>query len=453
MTAHAKPLPATTLLSYGGPLFALAYLLFFVQFYFLKFATDVLLLPPAAVGALFAIAKVWDAASNPLVGSWSDRTRSRLGRRRPFLLGALPLLAGGFIMLWTPPELGTGAMIAWAAVALFVFFTAFALYAVPHAALGAELSPDSHQRTRLFGARQMSFTIGMLFAFAAIDLAMNAAAPRAATALLALPGALVAIAVLAITPLAIGEPAGERRGGQSLGSGLRDVFNNRPARILVLVWFIESLGAGAVGTMGPYVAQYLMGRPDIVGQLPAAYVLSGVVTIPLWVRVARRFGGRDTWLAAMLLAAAAFGGMMFVGPGDLVLLFCLLCLAGCAMGCGSVLAASLMADIIDFDEQRTGERKEGVYSAAMTFALKLGSSLATAVTGVVLGIAGFVPNVEQSEASLFGMRLLFAGLPCLGFVVGALLFRGFPLGRGPALAVGGAAAEPERLAKDAGTSG
>jgi glycoside/pentoside/hexuronide:cation symporter, GPH family len=143
MTAHPR-LGTGTLLAYGGPLFALAYLLFFVQFYFLKYATDVLLLPPAAVGALFALAKVWDATSNPLVGSWSDRARTRLGRRRPFLFAALPLLAGGFIMLWTPPGgLGTAPLIAWAAVALFIFFSAFAMYAIPHAALGAEMSPDS----------------------------------------------------------------------------------------------------------------------------------------------------------------------------------------------------------------------------------------------------------------------------------------------------------------------
>src|SRR5713226_4497875 len=88
MIAHDK-LPHGRLLAYGGPLLAISSLLFFVQFYFLKFATDVLLLPPATVGVLFALVKLWDAASNPLVGSWSDRTRSRFGRRRPFLLGSL----------------------------------------------------------------------------------------------------------------------------------------------------------------------------------------------------------------------------------------------------------------------------------------------------------------------------------------------------------------------------
>ncbi len=429
----SKPtLRPATLLAYGGPLFALAYLLFFVQFYFLKFATDVLLLPPLAVGVLFAVAKGWDAASNPLIGSWSDRTRTRLGRRRPFLFAALPLLAIGFVMLWTPPAaLGTAAHIAWAAVALFIFYSAFATYAIPHAALGAEMSADSHQRTRLFGARQMSFTAGMLLSFGAIQVAMNSDSARATTALLALPSALVAIAVLAITPLLIRETKAQQPGGHSLLGGLRDLYANRPARTLVLVWFIENLGAGAVGTMGPYIAEYLLRRPDIVGTLPAAYVISGIISIPIWVRLARRFGGRDTWLAAMLLAAGAFAGMFFVSEGEVAVILALLAVAGSAMGCGSVLASALMADLIDLDEQRTGERKEGIYSAAMMFALKLGSSFATAATGLVLGVAGFEPNVEQSEASLLGMRLLFAGMPCVGFLCGALLFRGFPLGRVP----------------------
>ena len=92
-SAHT-PLSARQLLAYGGPIVGLSFLLFFVQFYFLKYATDTLLLPPAAVGALFALAKLWDAISNPIVGSWSDRTRTQLGRRRPFLFGALPLLGG-----------------------------------------------------------------------------------------------------------------------------------------------------------------------------------------------------------------------------------------------------------------------------------------------------------------------------------------------------------------------
>jgi GPH family glycoside/pentoside/hexuronide:cation symporter len=203
MTAHAR-LGAGTLLAYGGPLFALAYLLFFVQFYFLKYATDVLLLAPAAIGSLFAVIKIWDAASSPLVGSWSDRTRSPLGRRRPFLFGALPLLAVPFVLLWSPPaSLSQALTLVWVGVMLFGFFTGFALYAVPHAALGAEMSSDSHERTRLFAVRQVGFTVGILLAFVGMQQAMNAAAPRQATAAMALPAVLIAAALLAVTPLVV----------------------------------------------------------------------------------------------------------------------------------------------------------------------------------------------------------------------------------------------------------
>jgi GPH family glycoside/pentoside/hexuronide:cation symporter len=424
------PLPASVLLAYGGPYCALAALLFFVQFYFLKFTTDVLLLPPALVGGLFAAAKLWDAVCNPLVGSWSDHTTSRFGRRRPFLFGSLPLLAAAFVTLWSIPDgLSRAVLTASIGAALFLFFSAFALYAVPHAALGAELSADSHQRTRLFAGKQMSFTLGMLLAFGAIQVAMNAASPRHATATMVWPAAIVAALVLAITPLMIREPRRAPTPGRSLARGLRQVLANHPARLLLLVWFIESLGVGAVGTMAPYIAQYILRRPDIVGSLPAAYVVSGIVSIPLWVRVSRRLGGRDTWLAAMLLAAGAFGATVLIGAGDVWLAIGLLILAGTAMGCGSVLSASLMADIIDLDAQHSGHRQEGIYSAAMLLALKMGNSLATAASGLVLGVVGFLPNGEQSADSLFGMRLLFGGMPCAGFLVGALLFRNFPLGR------------------------
>ncbi len=434
-TSAHTPLSAGQLLAYGGPIVGLSFLLFFVQFYFLKYATDTLLLPPAAVGALFALAKLWDAMSNPIVGSWSDRTRTQLGRRRPFLFGALPLLVVGYVMLWSSPHsLAPAWLGAWVGVALFLFFTAFVVYAIPHAALGAEMSTDSHERTRLFGAKQISFTLGILVAFGAIQFAMNADSPRLATASMALPCALLAAALLAVTPLLIREPA-PRAGGQSLRDGMRDVLGNGPARILLFVWFVESLGVGAVGTMAPYVAEYLLRRPDVVGTLPASYVVSGIVTIPLWVRLSRRFGARDTWIVAMLLGAVSFGGLMFLGEGDVSPAIGLLVVAGCAMGCGSVLSSSLMADLIDLDEQRTGERKEGVYSASMMFALKVGNSLATAASGLVLGAAGFVPNVEQAAESLLGMRMLFGGLPCAGFIVGAALFMRFPLGRKAPLAV------------------
>jgi GPH family glycoside/pentoside/hexuronide:cation symporter len=438
---QGRRLSAATLAAYGGPSFAFAYLLFFVQFYFLKYATDVLLLAPAVVSVLFGVAKLWDAVNCPLVGSWSDRVRSPWGRRRPFLVGSLPLLVGAFAALWLAPAgLGKAALSVWMGVALLVFFTALDLYTLPQLALGAELSSDSNERTRLFAVRQMSFTAGLLLAFGGIQFAMNTADQRVAAAELAVPAALVAALVLLVTPLALREPAhAGGRGGRGLIPAFRDVLATRAARRLLAVEGIEAAGVGAVGTLGPYVAEYLLRRPDVVGLLPAAYVLSGVVAIPLWVRAASRFGARRTWMAAMLIAAAAFGCIWLVGPGDLELMLALLALAGASMGCGTVLGKALLADVIDLDERRTGERKEGAYSAASTLVLKAGAALSIAASGPVMTATGFVPNVEQTAESLVGIRILFAGLPCVGFLLGAWVFRGFSLDEGapqPARAAG-----------------
>jgi GPH family glycoside/pentoside/hexuronide:cation symporter len=425
----APIVPARTLAVYGGPVFAAAYLLFFLQFYFLKFATDELLLAPAIVSTLFFAAKLWDGISGPLIGSWSDRMQSRFGRRRPFLLGSIPMLVFGFVMLWMVPASLTGTvLVLWIGIALFVFFTGFDLYTLPHMALGAELSEDSHQRTRLFAVRQMSFTVGILLAFGGIQIAMNAADSRRAAAELALPAAGIAAILLAITPLVLrenGRP--DRSGGQGLVPAMRDVFATSAARRLIFVNFIEAAGVGAVGTMAPYIAEYLLAQPEVVGFLPAAYVISGVIAIPLWVRVSKTFGKRETWMFSMLLAAAAFCGIWFVGKGDLWLLMGLLVVAGAAMGCGGVLGSSILADVIDLDERRTGERKEGVYSAAMTLALKVGTALAVGVSGPMMAITGFEPNEVQTEQSLLGLRILFAGMPCAGFLIGAWFFRGFSL--------------------------
>ena len=175
-----SPLPLPTLLSYAPPVIGLSAPLFLVQFYFLNYATDVLLLAPLGVGLLFAAGRAWDAISDPIVGTFSDRTRTRLGRRRPWMFAGIPLLMVTLAMIWAPPDLSPSLLYVWLAVALFGFYTAFTMYAVPHAALGAELSRNHHERSRIFGAQAAAFTLGMMLSFGGMQWVSNATAPREA---------------------------------------------------------------------------------------------------------------------------------------------------------------------------------------------------------------------------------------------------------------------------------
>ncbi|MEE9606346.1 MAG: MFS transporter [Myxococcota bacterium] len=422
-------MPLGTLLAFGVPASGIAFYILFIQFYFLKFATDVLLIAPAAIGLLFGAGRIWDAVSDPLVGYWSDRTRTRIGRRRPWMFAALPLLAVTFVMVWSPPAgLGSGALVAWSAVGLVGFYTAFTIYSVPHLSLGAELSDDHHERSRIFAVQRMAFTLGMMLAFAGIQYVSNAQDERATASGFAVLVAVGVTLLLLLPPAVLREPARHQgRGATSAFGALRDVLRNPHARILLSVWFIDSLGGGVLGVLAPFVTEYILGRPDLIGVIPAFFVFAGVAAIPVWVYLSRRFGKRNVWIVGMLGTSGFFGATFFVGEGDLVLLAGLLVGAGASMGCGGVIGQSMLADVVDYDEYTSGERKEGSYYAAWGFALKLAMGLVTMGAGTALQLAGFQPNVEQTETAKLALSGIFAGVPFFAFLLGALLFRRFRL--------------------------
>jgi GPH family glycoside/pentoside/hexuronide:cation symporter len=420
--------PLATLLAYAPPAVALGAPLFFVQFFFLKFATDVLLLAPAVIGAIFAVGRLWDAALDPILGTWSDRVRTRWGRRRPFLLAGVPLLAAAFLMLWMPPAaLSPGWTTAWQAVALFGFYAGFSTYAIPHLALGAELTDDYHDRSRVYGTRGACFTVGLLPAFAATQLVNNATDPRAAAALVATVGALV-VAVVLLVPLRVRE-RDEFRSAEAASSfaAIADVLRNPLARRILAVQFIDSLGLGVLGVLAPYLAEYVLKRPDLIASLPAAYTVSVLASIPLWVLASRRLGKRQVWVAAMIGVALSFGATIFVGENDVALILVLLVAAGVFAGCGGPIGGSMLADVIDADELATGQRKEGAYTAAFTFAFQVGGGITVFGVGVALELSGFRPNAEQSATAAWTLSGLFAGAPFLMMLAGAFVLRRYAL--------------------------
>lgn len=421
--------PRRVILAYGPPVAGASAVFFFVQFFFLKFATDVLGLAPVLVGVLFATGRLWDAVTDPLVGSWSDRTKGRLGRRRPWMLAAVPAVALSFVALYAPPtRLSEAELATWAAVALFAFYAAFTAWNVPHQALGAELTPDHHERSRVFGVRHAAFTAGMMLAFGGMQVVNNAADPRAAAAEV-VGASVLAVALLILIPPALLREREEYRAlaPSSPLRALRDVLRNPHARLLLFVQFIEMSGAGVLGVLSPFVLEYVIKRPDLIAPLPATFIVCSVASIPLWVRLSRRFGKRTVWRVAMVLFGLSFGAVAFVPAGAVLPLFALLVVAGVAGGCGGVMGPSILADVIDVDEHASDERKEGAYSAAWGFATKAGNALVILVSGAVLQLVGFEPNVEQTKTVDVALRALYGGLPFTMFLTGALLFGRFRL--------------------------
>jgi GPH family glycoside/pentoside/hexuronide:cation symporter len=382
-------------------------------------------------GLIFGISRIWDGISDPLAGYFSDRTNTRIGRRRPWLLASLVPIVAVFLMMWSPPQALTGnALVVWMAISVIGFYTAMTIFGVPHASLGAELSMSYDDRNRVFGWRHIAFMSGSFLAVGGMLLLISSDAPRATAIKLALVVCLVTVGVMLFCVARVRErPEHLGRGADNPLRAFRDVLGNPHARRLLIVALIEHLGSANISILTPYAAHYIIGTPQLTPLFVLCYMVAAVSTALFWVRMAKRYDKRRLWMFSMMLSGLAFGGMFFCGEGDWIPVALLATLGGVGGGCGGIVAPSIQSDIIDYDEYKTGERKEGAYFAAFSFAFKGAAGLTLMLTGFVLQLSGFEPNVEQTETAKLAIRSLFALFPLVSTWCGALLLSRFALNR------------------------
>ena len=208
---------------------------------------------------------------------------------------------------------------------------------------------------------------------------------------------------------------------------MRDVYANPHARILYLVYFIESIGGAGMASSAAYYTDHVLKAGEYLPVFMACYVLPGLLLLPVVLKLSRRFGKVRLWQVALLAQVLAFLCLATLQEGDF-LLACLfvgfLSFGGTA---GQVMAPSIQTDVVDYDELQTGERKEGAYFAVRSFVLKASFGVGPAMLGFVLSSAGFEPGGEIGEDAIFGMRLLIGYFPAIGALLGAALLVKFKL--------------------------
>jgi sugar (glycoside-pentoside-hexuronide) transporter len=423
-------LPTRGIVEYSLPAFGMGFMFILVNIYLLKYATDVLLIAPATMGLLFGLSRLWDAVADPIVGFLTDKTRSRLGRRRPWILASALPLGLTFAMLWSPPSaLADTPLLIWMGGALFVFYTAIAMLETAHAALGAELTDAYHERTRVFGVRRIVFGLGSLVAVAAIAAFGALSDQRGIALVVGLAGGAIAAGTTLRMVLRVRErPEFQNRGARTPASAFGDVWRNPHARVLLLVFTIQQLGVVSLTTIMPFVSEYVLKTPAWTFAYVGALFLSAILGVPLWVRMKTRGGKKGGLIAAMAVIGVAIGSLWFAQEGQVWLVLLICACGGFASAGTDVLFPSIQADVIDWDELRTGERKEGAYFAAWAFASKGAGALSSTLVGVALSAIGFAPNAEQSAEVRESILLLAALGPAVLYALGILLFLRFQLG-------------------------
>ena len=427
------------LFAFGAPAVGAGYMYLLLALYVMKFSTDVLLIAPAIMGLIFSVSRIWDAISDPLVGYLSDRTTTSLGRRRTWILFSFVPIAIGFYAVFAPPvSLSGDALTWWMAASIIGFYSAMTIFFVPHMALGAELSNDYHERSRLFGLRHAFYTVGSILSLGTMMLLLNeefreggdvrAMAEEYALYAIIAMSVLVLYAVVNLRE----RPEFQGRLNSSPTSAFRDVWQNPHARLLVIVTFIENVGSSAIAVLTLYVTQYVVGAPLSAPFIILAYMLPSTASVPMWLPLSRRFGKIRVWMVGMALYGLAFGGMFFLPfmetvDARLTLIIVMATFAGLAAGCGGTIGPSVQGDVIDYDEYKTGERKEGSYFAVWNFTYKSALGVMLLLTGFVLEASGFVPNQPQTMTVQIAMVSLYGALPLLCYAIGVVLFSRFKL--------------------------
>lgn len=439
MSASPERVSWSTTLAFGAPAIGAGYMYLILSLYVMKFSTDVLLIAPAVMGAIFSLSRIWDAISDPLAGYLSDRTTLSLGRRRTWILASCLPISIGFYAVFAPPFSMEGTdLTIWMTIAIIGFYSAMTLFFVPHMALGAELSTDYHERSRLFGVRHIFYILGSILSLGAMYLLINEEfSPDGNVRLLARDLAFVAIGIMVVLVVYAVVVLRERPEFQNRQQGgpiqaFRDIWGNPHARLLITVTFIENVGSAAIAALTLYISQYVVGAPAMAPLIILAYMIPSSLFVPMWIPLSKRYGKIKVWMAGMVMTGVSFGGMFvlpFLDTLDerLVVIFVLAFFAGLANGCGGTLGPSVQGDVIDFDEYQTGERKEGSYFAAWNFVYKSALGVMLLLTGFVLDFAGFVPNQEQTMQVKLAMVSLYGLFPLVCYTIGAVLFSRFKL--------------------------
>jgi len=420
-SSPADTLPPKVLFLYALPAAGMTSMHWLIMVFLLKYSTDVMGIAPAAMGAILGLSRMWDALSDPIAGWASDRTRTRIGRRRPWMAVAALPGALAFYALWSVPP-GEGPLLSavWIGASLFFFFTASTASRIPYLALGAELTRNHHERTRLSAIRVGAEVVGIFAALAGLHWMENAASTReVAMTVAALIGTACA-ASLILAAWMLPEPMENMgRGASHPLRAFADVFRNPHARRLTAALLLAELGLGSLLVAVPYVTE-MMGRPGTSAITMLGFIVPFAISVPLWIPLGRRFGKARCFAAASGLCALAF---ILLGTGaydsEYAWIGCM-ALIGFSQAAIRTFPESIKADVIDWDEAQTGERKEGTYFAAWNLADKAAGALSVGLVGLVIqgsdggvsmeGVrfatslmpAGFL---LLSMASLFGFRL------------------------------------------------
>jgi len=411
----------------------LAILMFF-QLYFL---TDVAGLRPDYAGWAIGASRLWDAVNDPLFGLLSDRIRTRWGRRRVLLLfGAVPL--GVFFMLmWIVPELNQLWLAVYYAMTFILFDTAFTIVHVGYNSLTPEMTSDYDERSSLNGYRMVfsiSGTLGAII-FATV-LGWSITDARTLYLILGIGlGIISIIPPLVVFSITRERPSDELPDPLPFDEALKQTFSNQPFRMVMGLYLLSWTTASILAAVLIYFANYYLRIPDQANYFVLVAQGSAILFIPIIVKISQRLDKRRAFILGSLTWVVVLLGISAISSDQVELAYLLAALAGFGIATAYVVPWSMVPDVVEYDEVRSGQRREGSYYAFASFFQKLATGLALWGMGQALALTGYItplpsePLPVQPQAAVNAIRVFTGPIPAVLLFLAVLFAWKYPITR------------------------
>ncbi len=396
-----------------------------VGFWILIFYTDTFGISAAAAGTIMLIARIWDMVSDPLMGIIADRTQTRWGKFRPYILWmAIPysVLA---VLTFSTPDLGPTGKVIYAGVTYFLLMTVFTAINLPYSSLGAVMTSDSYERAGLNSYRFIFAFVGQFIVTGtALTLALwfgngdSAQGYQYTLILFAVISFFLFMITFKTTKERVQPPKNQQ---QNLKEDLRNLFKNKPWVILFFVGIISFVMFAMQNLSIAYYFKYYMGDAESVQLFNVIGTVALIVGIPFSKPLAKKFGKRNVFLASSLLSGMFFILLYLPTSHDIITIYTLNILAKFTYAPAVPLLWTMIADTADYSEWKNGRRSTGLVFSAATFAQKAGWGIGGALAGWMLALYEFVPNVEQSATALTGIKLMISVFPGILYMSCAIL--------------------------------
>jgi oligogalacturonide transporter len=416
-----------------------------ISFYYLIFLTDVVRITPALAGTVILISKIYDSITDPFEGILADRTRTKLGRRRPYLLAGIPLVFLSFFALFYPYSMESEITRFLSVVLSYLFFsTVVSIVMLNYNALHSEITLDYHERSSLSSVRIFFSTAASIVA-ALVPLEIVKIFPDVREGYIVMGlafGAFFALPFIA-TVSAVKERPEFQRPPEPLNwrKAFIEPFKNRTFVYTLAMYLFAFVAIDTVSTIVAYFVKYYLQRSSEVSYVNGTLLIAQVVSLPFYVALSKRTSKSKGYILGLAIWVVAMIFSFLLSPGAApfwVYVFAIV--VGIGTGGIVVMIYAIFPDIPDVDELASGERREGIYAALVTFIRKFSSALAIFAVSNAIGMAGYVPPVKQTiddgtrlieqpqtDTFLLVLRLTFMLLPIVLLAFALYFAARFPL--------------------------